>query len=190
MALHGLGANEDAFMDRYGKLLPQFAEKYGFIAVAPLGYRIDGSYGRPARTDELSVRKQNLSEMDTMEVLRRMTKDYQIDSQRIYLLGHSMGGYGTWYLASRYPDTWAALGSFAGGGKPESVKLFKHIPQFIVHGDADKTVPVEQSQGIVAELKKLGTDHVYIEVPGGGHSDVVEPNFEAMIKFLMSKTKQ
>ncbi|HUE84939.1 MAG TPA: alpha/beta fold hydrolase [Vicinamibacterales bacterium] len=189
VALHGLGANEDSWMDGYQRQLPTLAEKYGYIAVSPLGYRVDGFYGYSYGNDPASRRKQELSERDVMQVLARMRQHYKIDDTRIYLMGHSMGAIGTWVLAARYSDIWAALGPIAGTGNPQSVSIMKHIPQFVVHGDADPTVPVAGSRNMVTQMKALGVDHVYVEVPGGNHTDIVVPNLAAMFEFFDSKKR-
>ena len=189
VALHGLGGTEDSWMDAYGRQLPALAEKHGYIAVSPLGYRVDGFYGYSYGNDAASRRKQALSERDVMEVLARMRQHYKIDDTRIYLMGHSMGAIGTWALAAKYPDIWAALGPIAGTGNPQSVSNMKHIPQFVVHGDADPTVPVAGSRNMVAQMKALGVDHVYVEVPGGNHTDIAVPNLPAMFDFFDRKRR-
>lgn len=189
VALHGLGATEDSWMDAYNGQLPALAEKHGYIAVSPLGYRTDGFYGYSYGNDPASRRKQELSELDVMQVLARVRQDYNIDANRIYLIGHSMGAIGTWFLAAKYPTIWAALGPIAGTGNPQSVERMRHIPQFIVHGDADPTVPVSGSRNMVAAMKTLGVDHVYIEVPGGNHTDIAVPNLAAMFEFFRTKQR-
>lgn len=189
VALHGLGGTEDSWMDAYGRQLPALAEKHGYIAVSPLGYRVDGFYGYSYGNDAASRRKQALSERDVMEVLARMRQHYRIDDTRIYLMGHSMGAIGTWALAAKYPDIWAALGPIAGTGNPQSVSNIKHIPQFVVHGDADPTVPVAGSRNMVAQMKALGVAHVYVEVPGGNHTDIAVPNLPAMFEFFAAQRR-
>jgi poly(hydroxyalkanoate) depolymerase family esterase len=189
VALHGLGQTEDSWMDGYQRQLPALAEKYGYILVSPLGYRVDGFYGYNYGNDAASRRKQALSEQDVMQVLARMRQHYKIDEARIYLMGHSMGAIGTWALAAKYPDIWAALGAIAGTGSAQSVSNMKHIPQFVVHGDADSTVPVAGSRNMVASMKALGVDHVYVEVPGGNHTDIAVPNLAAMFAFFESKRR-
>jgi predicted peptidase len=176
-------------MDAYARTIPQLAEKYGYIAVSPLGYRPDGFYGYRYGNDAASRRKQELSEQDVLQVLARIRRDYKIDDRRIYLMGHSMGAIGTWFLGAKYPDIWAALGTVAGTGNPQTMTAMKHIPQFVVHGDADPTVPVAGSRRMVEEMKKLGVEHVYVEVPGGNHTDIAVPNFPAMFAFFDSKQK-
>jgi poly(hydroxyalkanoate) depolymerase family esterase len=189
VALHGLGQTEDSWMDGYQRQLPALAEKHGYIVVSPLGYRVDGFYGYSYGNDAASRRKQALSEQDVMQVLARMREQYRIDDARIYLMGHSMGAIGTWVLAARHPHVWAALGPIAGTGNPQSVSVMKHIPQFVVHGDADPTVPVAGSRNMVAPMKALGVDHVYVEVPGGNHTDIAVPNLAAMFAFFDGKRR-
>jgi predicted esterase len=187
IALHGAGGTEDGFMDGYDGQLPVLAEKHGYIVASPLGYRPTGGYGSPIMA---RGRMSELSEQDVMQVLARMRQDYPIDERRIYLMGHSMGAIGSWYLGSKYPDLWAGLGMFAGLGDPATETRMKAIPQFVVHGDADFTVLVARSRVMVAEMKKLGVDHQYIEVPGGTHVNIVTPNLPAMFEFFAAHRRR
>jgi dienelactone hydrolase len=185
IALHGNGLTENYFFDNLSGGLQRLAEERGYLVAAPLGYRVDGGYGynngsRPAEDAPKLV----LSEKDVMHVLDLMKKDYKVDNNRIYVAGHSMGGSGSWYLAPKYPQIWAGLGTFAGGVTPQAAPQVKTIPQFVVHGDADTTAPVERSRTMVAELKRLGIEHQYVEVPGGTHGNVVAPNLAGMFDFF------
>lgn len=191
IALHGLGVNEDSFFDSYAKQPVALAEKHGFLMAAPLGYRVDGFYGAGvgASSDAAVRRRSALSEQDVLEVVRLMKARYMVDNSRIYLIGHSMGAIGTWHLGSKYPDMWAALAPFSGMGSPTLAERMKHIPQIVVHGDADPTVNVEGSRLMVAELKKLGAEVTYIEVAGGNHTDVVVPNLPKVFEFLAAHKK-
>jgi poly(3-hydroxybutyrate) depolymerase len=192
VALHGLGGTEDSFFDGYNKALPPLAESHGYIVAAPLGYRVDGSYGwglGAAPADPNTRRTQELSEQDVMQVLQRVRQHYKIDESRIYLMGHSMGGIGTWKIAPKYPDIWAAIAPISGNGNPDTLEKLRGVPEIIVHGDADPTVNVSGSRTMVAKLKELGVEHKYIEVPGGLHSDVVAPNIAAIIDFFDAHRK-
>jgi poly(3-hydroxybutyrate) depolymerase len=191
IALHGLGANEDSFFDSYSGAPVKLAELHGFLMAAPLGYRVDGFYGSPigGANDAAARRRLELSEKDVLEVVRLMREQYNVDQSRIYLIGHSMGAIGTWFLGAKYPDLWAALGLFSGTGNPGSVANMNGIPQIVVHGDADPTVNVAGSRVMVAEMKRLGVDVVYIEVPGGNHTDVVVPNLPRVFEFLAAHRK-
>ena len=191
IALHGLGGTEDSFFDQYQRQPVQLAEKHGFLMAAPLGYRVDGFYGSRIMggADVAAQRRGEYSEKDVLEVLRLMKANYNVDEARIYLIGHSMGAIGAWALGAKYPQTWAALVAFAGTGPPALAEQMKSIPQFIVHGDNDPTVNVSGSRNMTAALKKAGATVTYIEVPAGGHSDVVVPNLPAAFDF-MSKHKK
>jgi len=190
IALHGLGGNEDGFFDNYQQLPPQLSEKHGFLLAAPLGFRRDGFYGSQMMSaDPIARRRSEYSEKDVLEVLRLMKAAYHVDDSRIYLIGHSMGAIGTWALAAKYPQTWAALVTFAGTGAPTLADTMKAIPQFVVHGDADNTVNVSGSRNMVAALKKLNANVTYLEVPGGSHTDVVVPNLPQAFEFLAAQRK-
>jgi len=192
IALHGLGGNEDGFFDNYEKLPPQLAEQHGLLMAAPLGFRRDGFYGSQLMSggDVAARRRGEYSEKDVLEVLRLMKAAYNVDESRIYLMGHSMGAIGTWALASKYPQIWAALVSFAGTGSPALAENMKAIPQFVVHGDADNTVNVSGSRNMVAKLKELNANVTYIEVPGGSHTDVVVPNRPKAFAFMAAQQKK
>jgi predicted esterase len=191
IALHGLGANEDSMFDGYERSVPKLAEQHGFLVAAPMGYRVDGFYGSGllGTGDAESRRRTELSEKDVLEVLRLMRATYKVDDSRIFLMGHSMGAIGTWYLGAKYPDIWAGLAAFSGVGSLTSAERMKDIPQFVVHGDADPTVNVSGSRTMVAALKKLGAEVTYIEVAGGNHTNVVVPNMAQAFDFFAARKK-
>jgi len=182
VALHGLGGTEDSMFGPAYKVSEQAAQR-GYIAVAPLGYRIDGGYGRG------DTRRAQLSEADVMEVLAIVRKQYNIDNRRIYLVGHSMGGGGTWELGSKYADIWAAIAPISGPANLAAIPKLRHMPVLAVHGDADTVVLVEASRSMVAALKKEDAEVKYIEVPGGSHGSVSAPNMGAIFDFFDAHTK-
>ncbi|HSB07947.1 MAG TPA: prolyl oligopeptidase family serine peptidase [Blastocatellia bacterium] len=167
IALHGMGGDENSYFEAYAKgAFKVEAERRGYIVACPKGRKPASMYVGDA-------------EKDVMDVVAEVRRDYNIDPDRIYLTGHSMGGFGTWSVAIDHPDIFAALAPIAGGvANPQSMAKIAHVPQIVVHGDNDKTVPVERSRVMVAEGKKLGVEMRYIEVPGGSHIDVVVPTFK------------
>jgi poly(3-hydroxybutyrate) depolymerase len=192
IALHGLGGTEDAFFDGYEKQLPSLAEQHGYIVAAPLGYRVDGFYGWGLGTppaDSVTRRMLDLSERDVMQVLQQVKRLYRIDESRVYLMGHSMGAIGTWKIAAKYPDVWAAIGPISGSGQPATIERFRQIPEVVVHGDNDPTVPVTGSRTMVEKMRELGVDVKYIEVPGGTHGGVVAPNLGNVLDFFDARRK-
>ncbi len=92
-----------------------------------------------------------------------------MDLDRVYLTGLSMGGYGTFELAARHPDWFAAVAPVCGGGDEDVADRMVGIPMSIWHGDADRAVPVERSRGMAAAFKALGIQADYHELPGVGH---------------------
>jgi poly(3-hydroxybutyrate) depolymerase len=192
VVLHGNGGTEDTFFDGFERRLTVLAEQRGYIVAAPLGYRSDGAYGFNATRTSVPVQLQKLqlSEQDVLHVLDLVRRHYRVDDERIYLAGHSAGGTGAWYLGPKYANVWAALAIFAGRVTLEETPQARQIPQFIVQGDADTTVPVQYARDMVAELKRLGVSHQYVEVAGGTHSGSVAPNLPAMFDFLDRHRKQ
>jgi predicted peptidase len=129
------------------------------------------------------------AEQDVLDVIAEVRRDYKIDDSRIYMMGHSMGGFGTWSVAMDHPELFAGLGPISGGGNPASLEKIKSIPEYIVHGDDDKTVNVNQSRMMVEAGKKMGVPMTYVEIPGGSHVSVAEPQFAPMLDFFVKQSK-
>jgi predicted peptidase len=81
-----------------------------------------------------------------------------------------MGGFGTWSIAAKYPERWAAMVPICGGGNPSKAELIKDIPCWCFHGDKDSAVPVEKSREMIKALKAAGGNPNYTEYPGVGHN--------------------
>ena len=97
-------------------------------------------------------------------------KQYNIDPQRIYLTGLSMGGYGTWDWAQNAPDKFAAIVPICGGGTPANACVLKSVPVWAFHNADDPTVSVYNSRDMVDALVKCCSNLVkYTENPTGGH---------------------
>jgi dipeptidyl aminopeptidase/acylaminoacyl peptidase len=176
VALHGMGGDEDSMFEFYGGQLKREAERLGFVVVCPKGRDTASMYRGSA-------------EQDVMDVIAETRRDYAIDSDRIYLMGHSMGGYGTWSVAMAHPDIFAALGPISGGGDTSGIVKIARIPEYVVHGDDDRTVAVTQSRTMVEAGKKAGADITYVEVPGGSHVSVAAPSFAPMLDFFSKQVK-
>ena len=101
-----------------------------------------------------------------------------VDPDRIYVSGLSMGGYGTWEMAAREPEFWAAAAPICGGGNPAWGERLATLPLWAFHGDADGAVPVERSREMIAAINAAGGRAVYTEYPGVGHGSWT-PTFES-----------
>ena len=184
VSLHGLGRTHDWLMGYHG-LLDQ-AEASGYIVVTPLGYIRRGWYGSRTLDDMQDAER---SEQDVMNVLQLMRDEFSVDSNRIYLWGHSMGGAGTYHIAAKYPDMFAGLGVAAPAPEADApmntiLNNIKHLPIFVLQGDEDAAVPVERTRAWVAKMQELGMQHVYVEIPGGDHSLLISQDAVNMQKFV------
>jgi predicted peptidase len=105
-----------------------------------------------------------------MDILAEVQKNYKIDDKRLYLTGLSMGGFGTWSFATKYPEKWAAIVPICGGGNVKDAEKIKDIPCWCFHGDADTAVKVDRSREMIKALKDAGGSPKYDEYPGVGHN--------------------
>lgn len=105
------------------------------------------------------------------ELLDTYLNNPQVDKQRVYIVGLSMGAMGTYDMISRYPEIFAAAIPICGTINPERLASVKgnDINIRIFHGDADDVVPVTGSREAYKTLKALGADVEYIEFPGCNH---------------------
>lgn len=118
-----------------------------------------------------------------LKLLDEATAKYAVDTNRIYLTGLSMGGYGTWDLGLSHPDRFAAIVPICGGGQTISVLLpgrdqgpaLKTLGVWAFHGGKDPVVPLGESQRMVDALKKAGAQDVKLTVyPEAGHDSWTE----------------
>jgi len=92
-----------------------------------------------------------------------------IDPRRLYVVGLSMGGYGTWDLISRLPQRFAAAVPICGGGDPSQASGLVHLPLWAFHGAQDPVVSVERSRQMIQRLRSLGGQPRYTELPEVAH---------------------
>lgn len=106
-----------------------------------------------------------------VELIGRLQETYSIDENRIYAIGYSMGGYGTWNLLMNHPDLFAAGVPMCGAGDPNKASAIKDIPVWAVHGALDPTVPVAGSRDMAAAMEAVGAkDFHYTEIPNAEHN--------------------
>jgi predicted peptidase len=125
-----------------------------------------------------------------MAALDQTQREFRVDPDRVYLTGLSMGGNGTWNLAYKYPERFAAIAPICGfvtafprlpGSRPivppDSGEAFAalarriaRVPTWIFHGEVDPVVPVAESRRAADALKAAGGDVRYTEFLGGGHN--------------------
>lgn len=97
---------------------------------------------------------------DKIEVLKALLDDivtrYDVDTERIYLTGLSMGGYGTWALGYAYPDYFAAIAPVCGGGHRYMAQRLTDVPIWAFHGAKDMLVPLKESEQMVNAINSQG----------------------------------
>jgi len=129
------------------------------------------------------------------EVLDALLKDivdnYNVDEDRIYVTGLSMGGFGTWELAIKYPNRFAAIAPICGGGNFHLADVLKDLPIWVFHGAKDNVVPLKSSQEMVDALEKVGGNVKFTIYPMAGHDSWTETynNPELYEWFLKQKRK-
>lgn len=144
-----------------------------------------------------------------LKALEQSMKEFNGDKERTYLVGLSMGGYGTWGIATKFPGKFAALVPICGGIRvprsvtpanatpapepstdlyAEAAKKIGSTPVWIFHGGADKVVPTEESQKMNEALKAAGGNVKYTEYENVGHNSwdkaFAEPE---LMKWLLSQ---
>lgn len=142
-----------------------------------------------------------IGERDVLRCIDEAKRRFSVDNDRVYLTGESMGGHGTWQIASRNPDVFAAAAPVYGGwdfrvtnvsgpaiprearnavdayssdraSSFASAENLLNVPLLVVHGDADSAVIVENSRHAVRMLQRWGYNIRYHEMPGWGHEDL------------------
>lgn len=107
------------------------------------------------------------------ETLKALLDDieskYEVDKDREYVTGLSMGGFGTWSLAVAQPKRFAALAPICGRGDPKAVEAIKDVPTWVFHGAKDNTVPLKASEEMVEALKAAGAKPKFTVYPEAGH---------------------
>lgn len=222
VSLHGLGGDQNT-MVRETLRSVELAEQGGYILVTPMGYNSGGWYGIPpgapragganaagrgrgaggrgvtaggtAITDVAQVRA--ASEKDVMTVLDMIRKEFNVDERRIYLMGHSMGGAGTYYLGSKYGHVWAALAPIAPAAmgmtndRTTVLQAIKDagVPMLVSMGDADEAVPVANVRTWVETMKALGMNYEYKEHPGVTHGPIMAASMDDIYAFFAKHSK-
>lgn len=190
IALHGAGVAPDQML----AFVSDAAQSGGYIVAAPMGYTLEGWYGIQGRLprDAQPPNLAELSEKDVMNVLELTRKDFNIDDQRIYLLGQSMGGAGALYLGTKYHTLWAAVAATApaaGGLSPSILESATELPMILIHGDADQSVNVAQTRRWVDKMRELKMPSDYYEIPGGGHRDAIIVGAPRVFEFFDKHTR-
>ncbi len=178
-----------------------FAQRDGYIVLAPMGYSTFGGWGpprgTPAPVETADVNPatgakwatNELSEHDAMTVMGMVRERFNVDPDRIYLMGHSMGAFGTFFLGAKHNTIWAGIAPIAGGGIGPNApaERLKGMPVLVMHGAEDTVVRKDASRAAVRQLQGVGAQHVYLEFPGLEHEFFIRrgrENIEKVFHFF------
>jgi dienelactone hydrolase len=152
-----------------------------------------------------------MGDSDVVHAIAEAKRLFSVDEDRVYLTGDSMGGWGTWNIASRHPDLFAAIAPVFGGSDYHSrmseedlvglspldrffnekestwsmAEGLLNMPIFVYHGDEDKAVDVEYSRWAVRLLQRWGYDVRYREFPGRSHEALESQNGNMSIEWFL-----
>lgn len=110
------------------------------------------------------------SEQDVLDVMAMTQERFHIDPDRVYLVGWSMGGFGTWRIGQHWAEKFAAIAPFDGWSGTDFLGNLRNVATLVVHGDADMTVPVTYDREAVKYLRESGYTVRYDELPGVNHT--------------------
>ncbi len=169
VALHGAGGDESMFMDGYGAgEIKRLAEAQGFLVIAPLTNVVQNN---PAHFDA---------------VVNAMKRWYNVDSDRVYVVGHSMGAGAAATLASVRSSSIAAAACLAGG--PFRDLEGTAAPILIIAGEIDPLFPPARAKGIVEKAQKNGFVIELRSVKDTGHTLLVGSKLGEAVEWLMGRT--
>jgi len=184
MFLHGAGNDESSYLDQNNKQMVSLAQQHGYVLVSPLGYqgaygtflRLPAVFGQPAEAAKKiaaitpdTEATNELSEKDVINVLELVLNEYPIDRTAMFLTGHSMGSAGTWYIAAKYSEYWAALAPMSGPFVQETGYLWDNIrkmPNFVTEGTQAESLAGSRvlkdwmtTNGFELQYKEVNADH-------------------------------
>jgi len=126
-----------------------------------------------------------------MKLIEDIIQQHSIDTNRIYVTGLSMGGFGTWDLISRYPGKFAAAVPVCGGGDTAFAKVLAQVPIWAFHGMNDQVVIPQRSIDMVDAINKSGGNARLTIYKNVAHNAWIRAYADQyMIQWLFSQTKQ
>ncbi len=206
LMLHGGGSNESRYLDSNNKQLLKLAEVSTgtLLGVSPMGWsplgafgtclRLAGVFGQAAEQLATACPRdaQTLerSEQDVMNVLEMALNEYPVDRSEMFLMGHSMGSGGTWYLGAKYAEYWKAIAPMSGPFVEQSTYPWDRIrkmPIFMTEGTG-ATPSLEGSRAMQKWMKEQGFQLEYKEVDAD-HGGMVALVLPAVFEFFDRQRK-
>lgn len=198
--LHGLGECSNDDLDRvkiHGPAkIVESRPDFPFILVTPQcppPPGIDPKNPMKLKSPDLIPIVRNAWKADELiQLVDHVMAKLNVDPERVYVTGLSMGGYGTWRLAAAYPDHFAAAVPICGGGNRDKMTtgLLK-VPIWAFHGAKDPIVPLSESRQMVFPLRQAGSEVRITIYPDAAHNSWEESyNNEEVYDWLLSHRKK
>lgn len=173
--LHGSGEKGDDLekVKKHGppRLIAQ-GRQYPFIVVSPQA----GQSGWQSQ--------------DLYDLVQDCKRRYRVDPDRVYLTGLSMGGFGTWDLALRHPEEFAAIVPICGGGDTTDAWKLRNMPVWCFHGAKDSTVPIIRDQQMVRAVGRYNPSVKFTVYPEAGHDSwTVTYNNDSLYTWLLGQKR-
>lgn len=175
--LHGSGerGNDNEAQLKWGVM--NFATdenmiRYPAIVIAPqCPEKISWSnFSRSANSTEMRLQPAPTKPMELLiGLIQQLKKTLPVDTNRIYITGLSMGGYGTYDAIERYPNLFAAAVPVCGGGDTTKASSIAHVPMWIFHGAEDPAVSPLLSLEMLHALTRAGAHPGFTQYPEVGH---------------------
>jgi predicted esterase len=149
-----------------------------FMPQSPRNVGFSGAYGN-ASVDSLVFR-----------TIRQLQAQLPIDRKRIYVLGVSGGGYGSWHFISAHLELFAAAIPICGGGDPRYGSKLVDVPVWAFHGARDKLAPVSHSRDMINAIRKAGGNPKYTEYEFAGHGIWDKVKEEGIMEWMFAQHKE
>ena len=139
--------------------------RYGTLDALSMGRQIDAVVVAPQNPGG------SWQPSKLMNVVEWVEDHFPVDEDRLYVLGMSLGGYGTTHFAAAYPDKVAAAMALCGGSDLADNCPLCQVPLWIMHGTADKAIPLSASQKVVNDMAECGDTSrlIFSKLPGQSH---------------------
>jgi len=125
-----------------------------------------------------------------IKLIRYIKNKYRVDKERVYLTGLSMGGYGTWNIAMKYPTEFAAIVPICGGGDMDNIGQLRNMPVWCFHGAKDEVVKPKESIRLIDTLKKFNPNTKLTIYPEAGHDSWTEAyNNDSLFNWLFAQKR-
>jgi predicted peptidase len=166
--LHGGGGDENSFPDMDGGKILEVLNQRGYLAVCP-----------------------RWNSRDLLQLLQLTLKEYpKVDPNRVYCTGLSMGGFGTYTLATEHPEFFAAVCCVSGTGDPARAEKLKNVPLQIFQGAEDPVAAPAGAQKVAARMKELGYAVDFRLFPKYGHDYHADEYLNLSLGFFGKHTRK